>query len=80
MKKMIAVVAVCASALMACGGSPNCDALKKLCDGCANDSGKSACNTTYTTYTTVGGSAGDTSCKTVVDAKTYAADSTVCKK
>ena len=79
MKKLVLIASVGLSILASACGSPNCDALKAQCAACTNASGKSSCDTTYSTYTAVGGSVGDSSCKTVVDAKTYAADSTVCK-
>lgn len=79
LKKLLITLSVAAGMVLSACGSPNCEAMKKECDACTNTTGKASCNAAYTTYTTVGGSAGDTSCKVVVDAKTYAADGAVCK-
>ena len=79
MKTMLAGFAlVCSVVLSACGGGGPCDDLKKQCDACTNATAKSSCNTALSTYkaTPIGG---DTLCKTLVDLKTYAADSTSCK-
>jgi hypothetical protein len=79
MKKLLVVASLAFSAFLTGCGSPNCDALKAQCDACTNATGKSSCQTTYNTYTAVGGSTADTSCKAVVDAKTYDKDGSVCK-
>jgi hypothetical protein len=81
MKKILASVAVVAAMFMSCG-SPNCDAMKAQCTACTGAAGKlvgqAACNTAVDTYLKSGGNA-DAACKTVVDAKTFAADSASCK-
>lgn len=79
MKKLLIPLTVIVGMFLSACGSPNCEALKKQCDACTNATGKTSCNTAHTTYTTVGGSAGDASCKALVDAKTYEATSAVCK-
>jgi hypothetical protein len=85
MKKFFVAATVAVGVMMsACGGgSANCDAMKKQCDACTGTagaaSGKASCNTALNTYTLVGGTAGDASCKAVVDAKTYDAAGAACK-
>ena len=76
MKKIIAAVALSVS-LFSCGKS-QCDTLKDACAACKNTTGKAACDLTVSTYNSVG-SVGQDACKVVNDAKTYAADSVICK-
>jgi hypothetical protein len=60
---------------IACG-KPPCDVLNDECGACTNAAAKTACSATVATYKLVGA---QSSCQAVVDAKTYAADSAVCK-
>ena len=71
MRKFLAIAALSVAGMAGWGcGSTGCDKLQSICDKCTDAATKSSCNSTVSTYRSLGPT-GDTDCQAIIDGKSF---------